>query len=662
MGYDPPRLHRDIRMIKSHCSKGFRFWLAVLTVAFAPLAISAEPEADIDWPAYGGAPGGGRFTPAEQIHAENVGRLQIAWQHRSGDFRLGELSPTEAFDEAIMRRPTTFMVTPIVVNDTLYYCTPYNRVFALDSQTGAEKWVFDPGVDMTKEGLTNCRGVSSWQDPQGASGVCSHRIIMGTLDSRIIVLDGATGKRCPDFAGGGDVNLAEGISEYHEREYGVSSPPAIIGNTLVTGAFIADSQRNDIPAGVVRAYDVKTGEMRWGWNSVPPGTAEFDEDGNYRSGTTNVWSIISVDPELNLVYVPTGNSSPDYYGGDRNGDLDHYSSSIVALNADTGEVVWHFQTVHHDIWDYDIPAQPVLVDLTINGVEERALVQVTKMGMTFVLDRVTGKPLHPVEERPVPQEGAVPGEYLSPTQPFPVKPDPLHKLGITPEDAWGLTFWDEGRCEDLLEELHTGPIYTPPSLAGTVYFPSALGGNNWDTPAVDPDRQIMVASTKHIPISVKLIPRDECPENAWQQVGSPYCVLIEAVVSPLGAPCSAPPYSTLAGVDLKSGDILWQIPLGTLEELAPWPFSLMKGAVSMGGAMVTRSGLTFIGGTSDRYFRAFNTETGEELWLDKLPTTANSVPMSYTSGGRQFIVIAAGGHWVSDAPAADYLIAYTLEE
>ncbi|MCZ6459285.1 MAG: pyrroloquinoline quinone-dependent dehydrogenase, partial [Gammaproteobacteria bacterium] len=348
--------------------------------------------------------------------------------------------------------------------------------------------------------------------------------------------------------------------------------------------------------------------------------------------------------------------------GDRNGDLDHYSSSIVALNADTGEVVWHFQTVHHDIWDYDVPAQPVLVDLTINGVEERALVQVTKMGMTFVLDRVTGKPLHPVEERPVPQEGAVPGEYLSPTQPFPLKPDPLHKLGMTPEDAWGLTFWDEGRCEDLLEELNTGPIYTPPSLAGTVYFPSALGGNNWDTPAVDPDRQIMVASTKHIPISVKLIPRDECPENAWQQVGSPYCVLIEAVVSPLGAPCSAPPYSTLAGIDLKSGDILWQIPLGTLEELAPWPFSLMKGAVSMGGAMVTRSGLTFIGGTSDRYFRAFNTETGEELWLDKLPTTANSVPMSYTSGGRQFIVIAAGGHWISDAPTADYLIAYTLED
>ncbi|MFV2089120.1 MAG: pyrroloquinoline quinone-dependent dehydrogenase [Pseudomonadales bacterium] len=621
---------------------------------------SSGIEQDLGWPAYGGRPGGGRFSPADQITRENVNRLTVAWQHRSGDFRSGELNTELEYEEALAGRPTTFIVTPIMVNDTIYYCTPFNRVFALDPQTGAEKWVFDPEVDTSSEVFTNCRAVSSWQDADSPTGPCSHRIIMGTLDGRIVALDGKTGKRCADFAGGGDIDLSAGLSEHKAIEYNVTSPPAIIGRTLITGAMVADSQRRDVPSGVVRAYDVVTGEFLWGWNPVAPGSSEKDAKGNYVAGTTNVWSVISVDEELGLVYVPTGNSSPDYYGGDRNGDQDHFSSSVVALDAATGAVVWHYQTVHHDVWDYDVPAQPILVDLDIEGRTEQALVQVTKMGMTFVLDRQTGRPLFPVEERPVPQQGAVPGEYLSPTQPFPVKPDPLHQLGITPDDAWGLTFWDEGRCREQLESMQSGPIFTPPSFQGTATYPSPFGGNNWGAPAIDPERQIMVANTKHMPISIKLVPRDECPKQAWQQLGSPYCVVLKPVMSPLGIPCTEPPWSTLAAIDLKTGNLLWQVPFSTLEELAPWPISMLKWGMEMGGAMVTRSGLVFIGAASDEYLRAFDIETGKELWLDKLPTSANAVPMSYTSGGRQFVLVAAGGHWFSPSPAGDHLIAYAL--
>ncbi|HEY5647210.1 MAG TPA: hypothetical protein VIS76_14770, partial [Pseudomonadales bacterium] len=293
-------------------------------------------EHDADWTHYGSRPGGGRYSEADQITAANLHRLKPVWEHRSGDFRSGALESGIDFEEGMARRPTTFMVTPIMVDDTLYYCTPYNRVFALDPQTGAEKWSFDPGVDMSREGLTNCRAVSSWKNPAPTGAACDRRIVMGTLDARIVVLDAATGKRCTDFAGGGDVDLKAGLSAHRDIEYSVTSPPAIIGNTLVTGAMIADSQRHDVPAGVVRAYDVVTGEFLWGWNPVAAGHAQLDGDGNYVPGTTNVWSVISVDEALGLVYVPTGNSSPDYYGGDRDGHLDQYSSSVVALDARTG--------------------------------------------------------------------------------------------------------------------------------------------------------------------------------------------------------------------------------------------------------------------------------------------------------------------------------------
>lgn len=616
-----------------------------------------------EWPAYGGAPGGGHYTAATQINPNNIAELALAWSHRSGDFVAG----SQGFDEdmtseSILNRPTNFIVTPIMVNDTVYYCTPFNRVFALDPATGEQRWVFDPQVNMAAEGLTNCRAVSAWQDPEQSSGVCSHRIILGTLDARLIALDADTGQRCADFGSNGEVSLSAGQGDHDAEEYSITSAPAVIGDLVITGAFVIDSRRSDVPSGVVRAYDIRSGEFQWGWNPVHPQHSQTDEAGNYTPGTSNVWSTISVDEELGLVIVPTGNSSPDYYGGDRDGHKDYYSSSVVALNAADGSVAWHYQTVHHDIWDFDIPAQPTLVDLTIDGTTRPAVVQVTKMGMTFVLDRATGQPLHPVEERPVPQAGAVPGEYLSPTQPFPLKPEPLHQLGLSPDDAWGLTFWDEGACRDKLKNLRTGPIYTPPSLQGTAYFPSPLGGNNWGAPAVDMARKIMIANTKHMAFSVRLVPQQDCPDDgAFPQYGSPYCVLMEPITSPLGVPCTAPPWSTLAAVDLEAGNILWQIPLGNLEGLAPWPvYHFFGSAIEMGGPMVTASGLTFIAATSDEYFRAYNTLTGDELWRTKLPTTGNSVPMSYTYNNEQYVVIAAGGHFTSPSPAADYILAYKL--
>ena len=626
------------------------------------LAHAAE---SVDWPAYGGAPGGGHYTAATQIDAGNVDGLEVAWTHRSGDFREGAIRGVDGFGNEGMPA-SAFTGTPILVNDTLYYCTPFNRVFALDPRTGAERWVFDPGVDMSDEHLTNCRAVSSWTDPDAAdaSAHCAHRIVLGTLDGRLIALDGKSGKRCSDFGIDGEVDTTEGLSATENAgEYGITSAPAVLGDLVITGSYVEDSVRRGVPSGVVRAYSVRTGEFRWGWNPVPPGLPEMDEAGTYTPGTTNVWSTISADAERNLVIVPTGNSSPDYYGGDRGGNLDHYSSSVVALDGATGELVWHYRTVHHDIWDMDVPAQPTLVDLDIGG-GRPAVVQVTKMGMTFVLDLETGEPLHPVEERPVPQEGAVPGEYLSPTQPFPVRPVPLHQLGASPEDAWGFTFWDRNWCRRQLEELTTGPIYTPISQKGTVLYPSNIGGQNWGAPAVDPARQVMVTNTKHVAMVVQLLPQAQCDgvDTPYPQYDSPYCATMRPFVSPFGAPCTKPPWGTLDAVDLVSGELLWRVPLGTLKHQAYWPLTYMRGGVEMGGPMITASGLVFIAASADRHIRAFDIDSGEELWADELPTTGNAVPMSYVSGGRQYVAIAAGGHFTSPSPPGDYLIAYALPE
>lgn len=650
------------RLRRANGSTGL--WVALLLGLQCSLAVGApapdaqrsSPAVGVAWPSYGATPGGTHFSRASQIDPANVSELDIAWIHRSGDVReasgRGEVQVAQS----------SHQVTPIVVDERVYYCSPFGRVFALDARTGKEQWSFDPGVDLNAEPwLLHCRGVSSWQS--GEQGYCEHRIIYGTADARIIALDAATGRPCTDFGILGEIDTSQGMSEHHPREYGITSPPAILGDTIITGSMVLDNQRKDVPGGVVRAYDARSGELLWGWNPVPPGEEDKNPDGSWRHGTANVWSMIAVDETRDLVFLPTGNTSPDYFGGDRAG-LDHYSSSLVALRGKTGEVVWHFQFVHHDIWDYDTPAQPTLVDLPLGDAVIPAVVQVTKMGRTFVLNRETGEPLWPVEERPVPQSGAVEGEYLSPTQPYPTH---IPELLAQPFDigrAWGLTAVDRASCESRLGELLHEGLFTPPSEQGTLYFPSSMGGNNWGSPAVDPDTGLMVVYTSRVPGFVRMIPRDECGPESEQQKGTPYCVERGVVMSPLGIPCSEPPWGTLDAIDLVRGHVLWSVPMGTSRHTAPFPFWWIDGLPGVAAPMITASGLVFSGITNDHVLRAFDLADGRELWSGKLPTAGNALPMTYqlAEDGKQFVVIAAGGHWSGGSPAGDYLIAFALPD
>lgn len=640
--------------------KASLLWLgACLVAAQAQASPPAATDVSNGWPAYGGTPGGTHFSRASQITPANVHQLQVAWHHRSGDFR----EATDARDgERFGLSQSSMQVTPILVGERLYYCTPSNRILALDARTGEQLWAYDPNVDMdSKPVVPNCRGVSSWQS--GGDGFCEHRIIAGTLDARLIALDAQSGKPCPDFGNNGQVDIKEGISAHDPAEYSITSPPAVLGDTLITGALVLDNMRTDAPGGVVRAYNVRSGELQWAFNAIPPGAQARNADGTWRSGTTNVWSIIAVDEARNLVFLPTGNTTPDYFGGHRHG-MDEYSSSVVALHGDSGEVAWHFQMVHHDLWDYDTPAQPTLVDLTVNGERVPAVVQVTKMGLTFALHRETGAPLWPVEERPAPQQGKAPEEYLAPTQPFPTHLPSMVEWPLTADHAWGLTPLDRHWCAQRIEELRNDGLYTPPSLQGSINFPSNAGGNNWGSPAINPDTGVMVVFTNRVPGYTRLLPREQCADSLQPQVGTPYCVDAGWLTSPIGLPCTAPPWGTLDAVDLVAGKRLWSVPLGDTRNMAPIPFLRFHGLPGIAAPMMTATGLVFSGVSNEHGLHAFDAATGAELWRGELPTAGNALPMTYQlePGGRQYVVIAAGGHWSGGSPPGDHIIAFALPE
>ena len=657
--------------------RGIRFLTRTLsTAALLLLVVGCSDPIEIDysgptaqWAAYGGNGGGSRYSPLTQITKKNVAALEIAWEYHTGDIDDGA--------ETLLG--TAFQNTPILVGDTLYVCTPRNRVVALDPNTGEERWVFDSEVDTTGMYIVTCRGVSHWLDTQLASGEpCREKIYMGTLDARMIAIDAKTGKLCRGFGDNGIIDLSEGIGDRHPGEYGVTSPPALINGMLVTGAMVLDNIRVDAPGGVIRGYDAHNGELRWSWDPMPPGESFIettDEAGNlvrYRRGTTNAWSVLSVDPELNLVFVPTGNTAPDYYGGSRNG-LDYYSSSVVALDADSGEVRWHFQTVHHDVWDYDVPAQPVLFDFPRHGKMIPALAQATKLGHIFYLNRKTGEPLFPVEERPVSVSG-VASEVLAPTQPIPTSPPPLHPHNLTPGDAWGLTPWDRGKCREKIEALDFSGPFTPPSTKGWLQYPSFLGGTNWGSLAVDAHRELMVVNTSRIAAELILVPREEADAELAQeprtrkgpdnepQAGTPYAVRRDILVSPLGLPCSPPPWGTLVGIDYASGNVRWEVTLGTTEDIAPVPIPWKLGTPNQGGPIVTAAGLVFIAAAMDNYLRAFDSETGEELWKGRLPAGGQATPLTYrtSEAARQFVVIAAGGHALMQTKLGDSVVAFAL--
>ena len=640
--------------------------IPVLLLSFGASATFADT-AGGNWPHYGGDAAGQRYSPLAEITIDNVDELEIAWTLRTGDLGEGFRS----------QRQMAFEATPILHDGVLFISTPRGIVIAIDAGDGTERWRFDPQIDNT-HGYSEAtsRGVASWVDPAvPPDEACRHRIIYGTLDARLIALDGRTGKPCLGFGDGGAVAMSDGMRVTDSGDYLVTSPPVVVDGIVITGSAIGDNRGVELEHGTVRGYNAHTGELIWGWNPIPqdesdPFFAEWGAVAAGRTGAANAWAPLSVDEDHGIVYVPTGAPSPDYYGGERPGN-NHYANSLVALDAATGSILWHRQLVHHDVWDYDLPAQPTLVEFEHEGSTVAGVVQPTKMGMLFVFDRVTGEPVFPIEERPVPQSG-VAGEFLSPTQPFPAAPPPLVRQGpVTPDDAYGFTFWDRGRCREKIEQLRSDGIYTPPSFEGTIVYPSYAGGSNWGGIAFDRERQLIIANTMQIAHVVALVPRDqllpmyesgEYPDSQFaRQRGTPYGMRREMLMSPFGAPCTQPPWGTLAAVDLRKGTIKWQVPLGTLEDVVP--FFIPKktiGVPNIGGPIVTAGGLIFIGATTDNYLRAFNVSTGKELWRGRLPAGGQATPMTYQHNGKQFVVIAAGGHGNAGTDQGDYVIAFTL--
>ncbi len=609
------------------------------------------------WPAYGGDAGGTRFSSLAGITPDNVARLEVAWTYRTGE--LGA--------NARDGHKLTFEATPVHFDGRLYLSTAFGRVIALDPQAGSEIWTFDPVVDRTKSySEVTSRGVSTWRDERSADAPCGRRIFIGTIDARLIALDAGTGSRCEDFGSKGEIHLGEAVGKRGDGNYQVTSPPAILRDLVIVGSSIGDNWNADTGSGVVRAFDARTGVQRWAWHPLA------DVAGR-RAGAANAWSMISVDAARDLVFVPTTSPSPDFYGGLRPGD-NRDANSVVALRGTTGERVWGFQTVHHDLWDYDLAAQPALVAVTLDGRPRAAVAQATKMGLLFLLDRETGAPLFPVEERPV-AKSDVPGETSWPTQPFPVKPRPLMPHGpLTAEEAWGVTDADRAECRAMLKQHRASGIYTPPSLQGTVTTPGNGSGTNWGSVAYDPGRQLLVLNTSRLATFVQLIPRADAAaarersrsagedyEFGWQE-GAPYVMRRRTFLSSKGIPCLPPPWGMLAAVDLSTGDVRWEVPFGRgLEDhpLAKAIGSDVIGIPNGGGPLVTASGLVFIAATMDKRFRAFDIETGRELWQTTLPRVGMATPMTYRApDGRQFVVIAAGGHGKANSTLGDFVVAY----
>ena len=636
---------------------------ALLALALAtPLVATANPTTDQ-------LQLGAKYSPLAQVNRENVSDLALAWEYHTGD-----VPPKDTSGSLI-----AFEDQPSLIAGNLVVCTTSRRLIALDPQTGKERWVYDPKGRTV--GMQKCRGVASWEDTSAEVGAsCKTRIFVGTTDNRLVAVDARNGKPCEDFGEHGAVQIQPTKPEMFPGELLIGSRPTVVNDVVVVGSAVADNQRVDAPSGRVLAFDARTGRQVWEFDPLPrdpadPAAKTWDNGSAAGHGGGNVWSDMSADQALDLVYLPTTSVSGDFYGGDRPGD-NLYSTSVVALRGATGEVAWHFQFVHHNVFDYDVPTQPMLIDFPHNGKLVPALLQNTKQGLIFVFDRATGEPLVPIEERPVPQEGAVTGEKLSPTQPFPVGMPTLAPQGFSPDDAWGFTFIDKWLCKNRVEELTYGPIYTPVSEKGTIFSPSAGGGPNWGGASYDPQSHVMVVPTNRVPMVLTLIPAEEGKSSdypgaeslmamTFPLTGSPYHYRVEPLLSPLGSPCSAPPWAALTAVDMKKGEILWEVPLGSIDKMLPvtlpWEMDLSLGTPGAGGPLLTAGGLVFIGYTLDDRFRAFDVSTGEVLWQADLPAAGTAVPVTYEAGGEQYIVIPAGGHSMYQSTLGDSVMAYKLK-
>ena len=639
--------------------------LFALLTSFTVIGIAAAAAPDAGWPAYGGDAGGTRYSPLAEITPSNVAQLRVAWTFRTGELGQGVKDWSRS----------AFEVTPILYDGTLYLTTSSTDVVAVNAGDGTLRWRHDSQSRKDlhySDGVS--RGVSLWVDEASeAKAMCHARIYAPTLDARLLALDAATGKPCADFGEHGAVNLLNDVrSQFKEGDewsnYLVTSPPAILDGKVIVGSSIGDNRAVLEELGSVRAFDARSGKLVWSWDPIPrdPANPVFKEWSAERvaaASAANAWAPLSVDAARHLVFAPTGSASPDFFGGMRPGD-NRWANSVVALEGDTGALKWGQQLVHHDLWDYDVGSQPTLADLVHDGRHVAAVIQATKTGFLYTFDRDNGAPIFPIIEKPVPQD-AVPGEQPSPTQPYPVAPPALTRQApVAADDAWGVAWFDTRACRKRIAGYRSEGMFQPPALKDSLMQPGNAGGANWGGIAFDPKRQLAVVNTMNLPFVVALIPRAEFIKQREsqdykdfefaRQEGTPYGMRRTAFKSALGVPCVKPPWGMLTAVDMEHGTIKWQVPLGD----APY-VHLNIGMPAIGGPIVTASGITFIAASLDGRMRAFDSDSGKRLWEVKLPAGGQATPMTYSIGGRQYVVIAAGGY-KSDTPRGDYLVAYSL--
>jgi quinoprotein glucose dehydrogenase len=643
-----------------------------------------------EWHAYGRTSFGQRYSPLTQITPENAANLEQAWIYRTGDLRGQPGDPQE----------TTYEVTPLKIGELLFLCTPHQDVIALNATTGAEVWRYDPKIRdrLALQHLT-CRGLAYYPGSGGAApaptaqqsagdpvpdlpvaatdaaktATCDAKLFMPTADGRLIAINPADGAVCTNFGGGtGQINLWRNMPNVRPGAYYSTSPPVVTRNLIVIGGTVLDNVSTQEQSGVIRAYDVNTGSLVWNWDSGNPDvTTPIAPNQTYTANSPNAWSILSADEGLGMVYVPTGNQPPDQWGANRSPAVERFSSAVVALDLTTGQVRWAFQTVHHDLWDYDVPAQPTLLDLTIGGQTVPALVQPTKQGELFVLDRRSGAPVLPVAEQPAPQ-GAEAGDHTAPTQPSSALS--FNPPRVTGKDMWGATMFDQLACRIQFHRLRYDGRFTPPTTQGTLVHPGNFGVFNWGGIAVDPIRQIAFTTPASLGFVSQLVPRaddtslyvqDEPPPRPLpalnENFGAPFAARLQAFTSPIGLPCQQPPWGAVAGVDLTTGKVIWRHRNGTVRDLSPLPMWFKMGVPNLGGPIITEGGVAFLSGTLDYYLRAYDLATGAELWKARLPAGGQATPMTYTGAdGRQYVLAVAGGHGSLGTKSGDAVIAYAL--
>ncbi len=644
---------------------------------------AAPTQPDGEWQSYGRTEFGERYSPLKQITTANVGKLTEAWRIRTGDMPTDK-DPVELTNQN----------TPLKVNGMLYACTAHSKVLALDPDTGKEIWRYDPkiqgpnGNDFRGWAHMTCRGVSYYDEAnysksdatstpavlstagQAVATHCSRRLFLPTADARLIALNADTGKICEDFGDKGVVNLRANIGKFTPGGYYSTSPAAITRNLVIIGGHVTDNESTDEPSGVIRAFDVHDGHLVWNWDAGnPDDTTPIAEGKFYTRNSPNMWSLASVDEKLGLVYLPLGNQMPDQWGGKRTPESEKFSAGTFALDVDTGKLKWNYQFTHHDLWDMDVPAQPSLIDLKPPSGVRHALIQPTKQGSLYVLDRATGQPIVPIEEINVPK-GAAEGDYSAPTQArsaLNMLPPELNEKAM-----WGVTPFDQLLCRIQFKSLRYEGQYTAPSTQGSIIYPGNVGVFNWGAVSIDPVRQMLFASPNYMAFVSKLVPRAQVDANSKREsetsgvqpnTGAPYAVIMHPLMSPFGVPCQAPSWGYVAGVDLITNKVIWRHKNGTSRDSSPIPLNLTLGVPSMGGSMVTAGGVGFLSGTLDQYIRAYDVKNGNKLWESRLPAGGQSTPMTYTGkDGTQYVLSVVGGHGSLGTKMGDYIIAYKLSK